>query len=105
MICSAANALLELFKQTQDTLTEEKLKWLSGLSLAAECESSNLAASLATLAAVVGSTVEPDSEVMQRILWGLENQAAITATMLEVSASAKDLLQSKRDKASAGGVQ
>lgn len=105
MICSPATAMLELFNQAKDTLTDEKLKWLSGLSVVAECEASNLAANLGTLAIVVGSTVEPDPEVIQRILWGLENQAAITAAMIEVSGHAKDLLQIKYDNASAGGAQ
>jgi hypothetical protein len=105
MICSAANALLELFKQAQDTLTDEELKWLSNLDLTAQMESSNLAASLSTLAVSIGSTMQPDAEVLQRILWGLSNQAAITSAIIEISTAAVDLLQSKRDNTSEGGAK
>lgn len=105
MICCAAKVMLELFKQTQDTLTEDQLQWLVNLELSAEMETGNIAASLAALATSMCSPVQPDAKALQRILWGLSNQAEVTSAMIEISTVAVDLLQSKRDNGSQGGAK
>lgn len=101
MIINSANALKELFDVAKDSLSIEKLEWLSDLDGVASCESVHVAAALNYLGSEHGATEEKllSNYNLACVLFGLSAQVEQIAAMIEISSDAKYLIEKKAEQA------
>ena len=101
MIPSAANALIELFNHSKDSLSYEQLEWYSELDQVSICESNNMVSVLNALGALFTYTSNdnkealPDNERLGAIFYSLSAQAEMIDALMQVSNKAAYLLDKK----------
>jgi hypothetical protein len=98
-VLSTANALLELFEHSKDSLTTEKLEWFGRLTIPAQAEIINIAKSIENLAMIHGCRDQsdlPSVNDLSCILFGLSDQITNVNAIWQIAEEASYIVGERK---------